>query len=155
MMLIYSITWNRPIAGVLGMADLLLDTDLTSEQLGFVTSIQSSANALLTVINDILDISKVESGKMEIEHVPFNLCHVIRDVIRMLAFEAAKKKLAFEYNIKLKCGGEEVVDIHKCTDCCLVTTGNSCCVMGDPGRLRQVLTNLIANSRFFPFIRSK
>ena len=134
------------------MADLLLDTNLTPEQLGFVTSIQSSANALLTVINDILDISKVESGKMGIEHVSFNLCFVVRDVIRMLAFEAKKKKLAFEYDIKLKCRGEEAVAIDQCMDC-LNSAEDQCCVMGDPGRLRQVLTNLIANSRI-PLIPS-
>lgn len=130
------------------MADLLLDTDLTSDQLEFVTSVQSSANALLTVINDILDFSKVESGKMEIEHVQFNLFHVVGDVTRMLAFEAEKKKLVFEHGIKLKSGGEEAVDIHQDTDCCLISAGGQCSVMGDPGRLRQILTNLVANSRF-------
>jgi len=128
------------------MADLLLDTQLTSEQLEFVSNIQCSANALLTVINDILDFSKVESGKMEIEHVQFNLVHVVWDVIRMLAFEAGKKKLEFQHDIKLKCGGEEIVDIHQGIDCYSASAGDHCCVMGDPGRLRQVLTNLVANS---------
>lgn len=128
----------------------MLDTSLSGEQFEFVTSIQSSANALLTVINDILDFSKVESGKMEIENVQFNLFHVVGDVIRMLAFEAEKKKLVFEHDIKLMCDGKMSIDMHQGQACCTVGSGNQCCVIGDPGRLRQVLTNLIANSELIP-----
>ena len=130
------------------MADLLLDTKLSTDQFEFVESIQSCANALLTVINDILDFSKVESGKMELENVQFNLFHVVGDVIRMLAFEAEKKKLSFEHDIQLLCHGKLCVDIYQGMNSCTLTTGNQCCVMGDPGRLRQVLTNLISNSTF-------
>ena len=84
---------RTPIAGVVGMCDILLDTELSSEQREFAEGIQRSANALLTVINDILDISKVESGRMDIEEVQFNLSLVIRDVVKMLSFDAERKSL--------------------------------------------------------------
>lgn len=118
---------RTPIAGVIGMAELLLDTHLDMEQRDFTESIQRSANSLLTVINDILDISKVESGRLDIEEIPFSLPVVVQDVCKMLSFAAERKNIEFEG------------DVHSDIEQDLV-------VMGDPGRVRQILTNLLTNS---------
>lgn len=118
---------RTPIAGVIGMAELLIDTKLDVDQRDCAENIQRSANALLTVINDILDLSKVESGRLDIEEVQFSLSVVISDVSKMLAFAAERKNLDFKSDIQD--GIEE-----------------NLIVMGDPGRVRQILTNLLTNS---------
>ena len=118
---------RTPIAGVIGMAELLMDTKLDAEQRECTENIQRSANGLLTVINDILDLSKVESGRLDIEEVQFSLSVVVRDVSKMLSFAAERKNLAFENDIQ-------------------VGVERDLIVMGDPGRVRQILTNLLTNS---------
>ena len=121
---------RTPIAGVIGMSELLLDTKLSDEQLECAENIQRSANALLTVINDILDLSKVESGRLDIEEVQFSLSMVLKDVSKMMAWAAEKKGLEYRENIQIGLQDDLIV-------------------LGDPGRIRQILTNLLTNSTKF------
>ncbi|KAJ9615248.1 hypothetical protein H2200_001322 [Cladophialophora chaetospira] len=118
---------RTPIAGVLGMAELLIETKLDEEQVDFTQNIQRSANSLLTVINDILDFSKIESGRLDIEEVRFSLGVVLRDVAKMLSFAAQRKGLKFGSNFSLGASGDRIL-------------------LGDPGRIRQILVNLLTNS---------
>lgn len=116
---------RTPMNGIIGMAHLLLATSLDSEQLESATDIVSSAKSLLTIINDILDISKIEAGKLTIECFPFRISDAIRDVACLIAPVAAEKGLLFETEID-----DEVPEL----------------VSGDPVRFRQVILNLAGNA---------
>jgi signal transduction histidine kinase/DNA-binding response OmpR family regulator len=116
---------RTPMNGVIGMTDLLLETDLTAEQRDFAEIVRVSGEALLTVINDILDFSKIEAGKLAIESLAFDLRPVMEDVGEMLAPKAQEKKL----NLVLQYPSH--LPRH---------------FIGDAGRIRQVLTNLVGNA---------
>jgi signal transduction histidine kinase/DNA-binding response OmpR family regulator len=116
---------RTPINGILGFAQLLSVMPLEEKQRSFVDIILSSGNTLLTVINDILDFSKIEAGKLHIEAVPFDLGHVIENVINIMTAKAEEKKL-------------ELVMRY--------APGTPSYVIGDPGRVKQVLINYIGNA---------
>ncbi|MDT8421898.1 MAG: response regulator [Desulfuromonadales bacterium] len=116
---------RTPMNGVLGMTEMVLETDLSPEQRSALETVKSSGESLLTIINDILDFSKIEAGKLEIETINFNLPLLIEDIAQMLAHRAHAKGL------------ELIVDI---------TESVPSDVCGDPSRIRQVLTNLLANA---------
>ncbi len=116
---------RTPMNGVLGMTELVLDTDLTAEQREYLGLVKSSADALLVIINDILDFSKIEAGKLELERVPFDLRELCSSTTRILAVRAAQK------GVDVACRLDDAIPPV---------------VEGDPGRLRQVLTNLIGNA---------
>jgi signal transduction histidine kinase/CheY-like chemotaxis protein len=116
---------RTPMNGVVGMAELLCDTTLTEEQRLFAETIKSSGEALLVIINDILDYSKIEAERMVLRPEPFDLERVIHEVAMLLQPRARAKGIAL------------MIDF----DMFLPTV-----YVGDPGRLRQVLTNLIGNA---------
>ena len=119
---------RTPMNGVIGMTDLLLETDLDPRQRDFAQTVRNSGDALLTIINDILDFSKVESGNLEIENIEFSLRTIVDDVVDLLAGPAQAK-------------GLELIAV--------IENGVPASVTGDPGRVRQVLTNLIGNALKF------
>jgi PAS domain S-box-containing protein len=116
---------RTPMNAVIGMTCLLLDEELTVEQKEYVETIRSSGEALLDIINDILDISKIEGGMMELEHQPFSLRRCIEESIGLGAENATKKGLRMEYTIE-----QDIPAV----------------VLGDRSRLRQILVNLIGNA---------
>ena len=116
---------RTPMNGIIGMIDLLLDTQLNEEQRRYAETVSVSAESLLTLLNDILDFSKIEAGKLELEHLDFDLTSMLDDFTSTMAIQAHKKGL------------ELLCDIHPD-----VPTR----INGDPGRLRQILTNLVGNA---------
>jgi light-regulated signal transduction histidine kinase (bacteriophytochrome)/DNA-binding response OmpR family regulator len=119
---------RTPMNGILGMTDLTLDTDLTDEQRGYLRMVKSSATTLLTLINDILDYSKIEAGKMTLDPRPFNLEELTSDVIQQVALLAHNKGLELAINI------EPEVPLE---------------IVGDSMRVGQVLLNLVGNATKF------
>jgi two-component system, sensor histidine kinase and response regulator len=116
---------RTPMNGILGMTELVLDSELTEEQRENLGLVRFSAESLLSVINDILDFSKIEAGRMEIESIPFDLRTSLGETIKALAFRAHKKGLQLTCDVK---------------------PGVPEALIGDPGRIRQLLFNLVGNS---------
>jgi len=115
---------RTPMNGVIGMTSLLLESELTLIQRDYVETIRTSGDSLLTIINDILDYSKIESGKLELENEPFKLREVVDSVLDLLGSKASEKGLDLIADIN-----PEIPELVK----------------GDSTRLRQVLMNLVGN----------
>ena len=116
---------RTPMNGIIGMTDLLLDSEIAGEQREYLQTVKSSAEALLTIINDILDFSRIEAGRLSVEQIDFSLQSVVSETCRALALRAAQKGLELYYDV-----GPEVPSVLR----------------GDPTRLRQILVNLIGNA---------
>lgn len=119
---------RTPMNGVIGMSELLLESGLTAEQVRYAHSMREAANHLLQIINDVLDFSKLEAERIEIEHIEFNLHEVVTNSVNALSPTARDKNLVLAVNID-----PAVPPL----------------VVGDPARLRQVLLNLVGNGLKF------
>jgi signal transduction histidine kinase len=116
---------RTPMNSVIGITNLILKTELTEQQHKYISMIQAASEQLMSIINDILDISKIEAGKMTFEKIGFNLNQVVENVLNMLQFKAQEKKLELKSNVT-----SEIPDN----------------IIGDPSRLAQILINLVGNS---------
>src|SRR5258708_39963340 len=110
---------------ILGMTELALDTPLTEDQRQYLTTVKSAGDALLGIINDILDFAKIEVGRLELAPADFSLRAAVGDTLRTLAVRAHKKGLELIYQVQ-----PDVPDA----------------LVGDAGRLRQGLLNLVGNA---------
>jgi signal transduction histidine kinase/CheY-like chemotaxis protein len=116
---------RTPMNGVIGMTSVLLETSLDERQRGFAETIRQSGDSLLTIINDILDLSKIESGKIDLEEAPFELTACLEETLDLFAVKAAEKHLDLAY---------------------LAHESAPKTIMGDSTRLRQILINLVGNA---------
>lgn len=116
---------RTPMNGIIGMCNILMNTDLSEEQRTYADAVREAGEALLTIINDILDFSKIEAGKIELELLDFDLVKVVEGVIQLLAMQAKKRKLSLVT---------------------FVDPGIPRLLRGDPERIRQILLNLVSNA---------
>ncbi|WP_417726248.1 ATP-binding protein [Roseovarius sp.] len=116
---------RTPMNGIIGMADMLSETELTPEQDSYVSTMVRSGDALLTIINDILDFSKIEAGKLTLAREPYRLREIVEDVTQLLAPLAARKGLMLYADV-----APDLPEI----------------MLGDAGRLRQILVNIAGNA---------
>ena len=111
--------------GIIGMSEIVLETDLNQEQRRYIETVKSSGDALLSIINDILDFSKIEAHKLDLEHINFKLRETLADTMEVLSFRAHAKGLELACHV-----GADIPEY----------------LIGDPGRLRQILVNLVGNA---------
>src|SRR5262245_1308518 len=116
---------RAPASGVIGWTELLLDTDLSAKQREYAEAGARAARALVAIVNDILDLSKIDAGRLELEVIPVDMRAVVADVAEMFAERAQRKGVELGYEI-----APEVPAVLR----------------GDPGRIRQVITNLVGNA---------
>jgi len=116
---------RTPMNAIMGMTELALCTKLDEDQREYLETVRDSAESLLVLLNDILDLSKIESGRLEIDCVPFNLAKLVGDTLKTLAVTASQKSLELAWRIS-----SDVPEL----------------VVGDPARVRQVLFNLVGNA---------
>ncbi|MCA9322587.1 MAG: HAMP domain-containing protein, partial [Planctomycetes bacterium] len=116
---------RTPLNGIIGMTDLVLDTELDDEQNDFLQTARASAETLLILINDILDFSKIEAGRLEIDAHPFRLRSAVGEMVRCLAIAAQDKGLDLAWNVASDCPDE---------------------IVGDASRIRQIVVNLAGNA---------
>ena len=119
---------RTPMNGVIGMTEILLNSPLTEEQAHWTRTIQTSGEALLSVINDVLDYTKIEGGRIELEHQPFDLRRCVEEALDLFAIKAHEKQLELAYFMAPDLPG---------------------CFVGDFARLRQILVNLVGNALKF------
>ncbi|TLD70769.1 response regulator [Phragmitibacter flavus] len=124
---------RTPMNGIIGMADLLMDTDLTPGQREMMAVIQRSGDNLLVIINDILDYAKIEAGKVRIHEAPFSFEAAVQETLQLLGPQAKLKKIALHGEIDPTLEAE---------------------LMGDSGRVKQVITNLVGNAIKFTEVGS-
>lgn len=122
---------RTPLNGIIGMAQLLSKTQLSNKQNEYVSDLMKSGELLTSIISDVLDLSKIESGKLELENEPFNIKEVISNLFSSMRYQAEEKGLTFTLNYQNTSGTDDVT--------------------GDSVRLRQVLMNLLGNSIKFTF----
>ncbi|WP_022663146.1 transporter substrate-binding domain-containing protein [Paucidesulfovibrio longus] len=116
---------RTPMNAILGMAEVLSETDLSEEQRGYVELFRNAGESLLSLINDILDLSKVEAGQVDLEHIPFDLRELVEKLAHIMGIRARKNGVNLQ---------------------CVLADNLPEIMVGDPGRLRQVLANLLSNA---------
>ena len=116
---------RTPMNGIMGMTDVVLETQLTTEQRDYLTTVRTCTDSLLTVINDVLDFSKIEAGKLDIDPIRFNIREMLAETIKASALRAHEKNLRLAWDIR------PAVPVQ---------------MIGDPGRLRQIIVNLLGNA---------
>ncbi len=116
---------RTPMNGVIGMTELLMDSDINDEQRNYLEILRGSGEAMMGVINDILDFSKIEAGKLELEETRFDLRSLLREFSGLMKVSAEKKDLVWDFQLPPETPFQ---------------------LKGDPGRLRQILTNLVNNA---------